>query len=72
MPIVTRLYTFCAYIRPRYQVNVYRTIGPLVVIYYIYLSLLKRIEFPSNSFVFRTGLDEKSFGCLSTVLSQCP
>ena len=24
------LFSFCAYIRPRYQVSVYRTIGPLV------------------------------------------
>ena len=23
---------FCAYTRPRYQVSVYRTIGPLVVV----------------------------------------
>ena len=31
---------FCAYSRPRYQVRVYRTIGPLVVIINI-LALIK-------------------------------
>ena len=30
---------FCAYIRPRYQVSVYRTIGPLVSLFYSNYSL---------------------------------
>ena len=31
--ILSRFYMFCAYTRLRYQVRVYRTIGPLVYIY---------------------------------------
>ena len=27
---ISRFYLFCAFTRPRYQVSVYRTIGPLV------------------------------------------
>ena len=30
---VSRFCLICAYTRPRYQVSVYRTIGPLVMIY---------------------------------------
>ena len=28
----------CAYMRPRYQVSVYRTIGPLVFIFFIFFA----------------------------------
>ena len=28
--VFTRVCIFCAYTRPRYQVSIYRTIGPLV------------------------------------------
>ena len=30
-PFLFRICMFCAYTRPRYQVSVYRTIGPLVL-----------------------------------------
>ena len=30
-PFLSRFCMFCAYARPRYQVSVYRTIGPLVL-----------------------------------------
>ena len=33
-PFVNMFYMFCAFIRPRYQVSVNRTIGPLVVFFY--------------------------------------
>ena len=33
--IVTRFCMFCAYTRPRYQVSVYRTIGPQVNLYLV-------------------------------------
>ena len=32
-PLVTRFCMFCAYDRHRYQVSIYRTIGPLVFSY---------------------------------------
>ena len=31
--VFSRFCMFCAYIRPRYQVSVYRTIGPLVSVF---------------------------------------
>ena len=31
-PFLSRFCMFCAYTRPRYQVSVYRTIGPLVLV----------------------------------------
>ena len=30
-PFLSRFCMFCAYTRPRYQVSIYRTIGPLVL-----------------------------------------
>ena len=33
-PLLSRFCIFCAYARPRYQVNVYRTIGSLVFIFF--------------------------------------
>ena len=32
LAILSRFCMFCAYTRPRYQVSVYRTIGPLVLV----------------------------------------
>ena len=37
---------FCTLLRPRYQVSVYRTIGPLVY----YVSSLGMIAFPQSCF----------------------
>ena len=41
---------FCTYSRPRYQVSVYRTIGPLVV--YV-ISFLCNLQFPRHHSYFR-------------------
>ena len=30
----------CAYMRPRYQVSVYRTIGPLVLLWVVYVIVI--------------------------------
>ena len=37
-PFLSRYCMFCAYTRPRYQVSVYRTIGPLI--YFIFLEVV--------------------------------
>ena len=37
LAIVSRFCMFCAYTRPRYQVSVYRTIGPLVCLFFLVL-----------------------------------
>ena len=42
LPYISRFCMFCALLRPRYQVSVYRTISPLV--YLLFLCFLKDLN----------------------------
>ena len=54
---------FCAYIRPRYQVSVYRTIGPLVY----YISLLRKIIILQQNFATKLSAFKATRGHISKV-----
>ena len=42
---------FCAYPRPRYQVSVYTTIGPLVIFNLSFLWLFVAFKFQKDNFI---------------------
>ena len=55
---------FCAYTRPRYQVSVYRTIGPLFLLWY-------SLGLPYNYFVFKGTLDGRESNFIASIAASC-